>query len=295
MASTLFNLFSGIALVLMVGILDHISPPEISFSLFYLAPVLWVTWFCGRRWGLVTSTLSIVTWLVTDALAGVAYPYLFALLWTVGTRLATYIAVLLFVDILKGKLHQAEEVSVRDSLTNVLNMRGFNLLAESEVAKAQRDGTALTIAYIDADNFKMLNDRRGHREGDKALKLMASVMTGILRQSDAVARLGGDEFVVLLPQTDKVVARNVISRLRQALLNAMCERSYPVTFSIGIATFYNPPASVSIMCETADSLMYQVKHNRKDGMLHEVYDGTTMGPISASVVETVRNPLVGLT
>jgi diguanylate cyclase (GGDEF)-like protein len=285
LASPLTNLLVGFAFVVLVVFFDHVSPAEISFSLFYLVPVIWVTWFCGRRLGLVTVALSTVTWLFANALAGVTYPYLFAFLWELGTKVCAFTAILLFADTVNRRLRQVEEVSVKDALTGVLNTRGFRLLAETEVARTQREGTALTVAYIDADNFKTLNDQRGHREGDKALKLMASIMAANVRQSDAVARLGGDEFVVLLPKADEREAHWVVARTRHALLKAMEERGYPITFSIGIATFYTPPASANTMCETADRLMYQVKHHRKDGVLHEVYDGATMGSMAASVLD----------
>lgn len=262
----------GLTLVLIIGLADYWAGPEVSFSLFYFAPVALMTWY-GNRWlGLITALASGVTWSASDMLAGAVYTRSFVPYWNTGMRLGILIITLMLLAELQGKLLLAERMAVTDSLTSALNKRGFELVGELEVARAERTNAPLTTAYMDLDNFKLVNDEFGHSEGDKVLQRIVSVMRANLRQTDIVARLGGDEFAVLLPDTDKDTAYGVMTRLQDALLNAMTENRFPVTFSIGVITFVHPPASVEAMIQTADRLMYVVKRSGKNRMRHEVID-----------------------
>ena len=116
---------------------------------------------------------------------------------------------------------------------------------------------------IDVDGFKALNDSHGHADGDKALVAIADVL-GSGRATDLAGRLGGDEFVVLLPETDSASARLVVERLQARLTDAVRSAGFPVTFSIGVATFPRA-ARLGDMLREADALMYRTKRCGKDG------------------------------
>lgn len=270
------SLLISLSLILLISLLDFITGPGLSFAIFYLAPIVVVAWFLGKWWGLLTAVVSVVLCFLSDTLVPAAYPHPLTPVWNAGTRFGFFVVVVFLLSTLKDKLKEAETRSMTDALTGILNVRGFQLIAAVEIAKAHREDTPLSVAYIDLDDFKAVNDQRGHHEGDKALQLIAKVMSDNMRQTDTVARLGGDEFVILLPKTEPSMAYEVIARLRDVLLEAMQERDYPITFSIGLATFTLTPASAEMMLETADKLMYDVKREGKNQIRHQVYDGLDM-------------------
>lgn len=257
----------GFLLVVVIGVVDYTLEREFSLVLAYLIVITGVTWYSNWGFGLFTALASTMAWVVADAAAGAVYNHPFALYWNTGSRLITYYAIVLLLSALKDKLWQAETLSTTDVLTGAMNRRGFNLLGDLEIAKASRTSTPLTTAYVDVDDFKLLNDRHGHDEGDKALQLTARVVQSNLRQNDTLARLGGDEFAIILPDTDSKTAQAVIARLHHALKETMASYDYAITFSIGVVTFTHPPMSVDALLRGADTLMYEVKRSGKGRVL----------------------------
>ena len=104
-----------------------------------------------------------------------------------------------------------------DFLTGVLNSRAFYQIATAEIQRSGRYGHPLTLAYIDLDNFKTVNDEFGHSTGDELLKTVARTFSDNLRSSDYVARLGGDEFAILMTETSAQAALNVVARIQVLL------------------------------------------------------------------------------
>jgi diguanylate cyclase (GGDEF)-like protein len=160
---------------------------------------------------------------------------------------------------------RALDLADEDRLTGLLNWRGFERAARTEVEHCRRYGRPLTLAYIDLDNFKEVNDARGHPEGDELLRLVARVLRGG-RAADIPARLGGDEFALLLPETDEGHARVVLDRVRGELLAAFAGQGVPVSVSIGAACFAQPP-DLEMLLRRADALMYDVKRAGKNAVL----------------------------
>ncbi|HQR30704.1 MAG TPA: GGDEF domain-containing protein, partial [Anaeromyxobacteraceae bacterium] len=113
--------------------------------------------------------------------------------------------------------------------------------------------------------FKTVNDQLGHVAGDAVLATVGATLRDAVRGHDTVARLGGDEFGVLLPDVDEAGASALADRLRVRLREALAAGGWNVTFSIGVATFIRPPASVDEMILRADELMYRAKRSGKDG------------------------------
>jgi len=248
--------------------IDYLIGPEISFAVFYLLPVFWTTWFVGQWAAVFISIMSAATWLAMDLLAGATYSHRAIPYWNAATRWTFFLIVAVLLSALKRRLEFEEELARMDALTGVSNVRSFTELANMEIDRARRYHHSFTLIYIDADNFKSINDRLGHNTGDALLQSMAKAVKGEVRSTDVVARLGGDEFAILLLETSYEPAQRVIQKVHQRLSDTMAEEGWPVTFSIGAVTFNTPPDSVIEMIRQADGLMYAAKRNGKDMVKH---------------------------
>jgi diguanylate cyclase (GGDEF)-like protein/PAS domain S-box-containing protein len=168
----------------------------------------------------------------------------------------------------QSALLEAEKKLARcDALTGLANRRAFYERAEQERKRAARYRRPISLAYVDLDNFKQVNDTHGHEAGDQLLINVAKVL-GTLRSDDMAARLGGDEFAVLLPEAGDAAAAFVIHKLQRMLTAAMHEKNLPVTFSIGLVTFDPVPENTEQMVQKADDLMYEVKKHGKNAIRH---------------------------
>ncbi len=254
----------GLVGLLLVGGLDYLTGYEFALSILYLVPILSGTWTLGRNTGLALSVVGALVWLVADQLAAPPYAHPLIGYWNAGVQLGFFLVTTYLLSRLKQALERETRLASLDPLTGVLNRRGFLLAAEAELNRVRRYRSPLSLAYIDLDNFKTVNDSWGHRTGDNALRVVGEIVRSRARAPDVVARLGGDEFALLLPETTDTAAVAVLRRLRQALLDAMRAHGWPVTFSIGVATFLAPVGSVDELIKAADELMYSVKNTGRD-------------------------------
>jgi diguanylate cyclase len=176
-------------------------------------------------------------------------------------------------DEAEQRIHQLENelatVSAKvreDQLTGALNRRGMEEAFEVEQARAQRSKLPFSLALLDIDNFKKLNDRLGHGAGDQALVHLVKVIQDLLRPTDSVARYGGEEFVLLLPETKQDEAIQVVQRLQRELTRRFFlhnNEKLLITFSAGI-TEVNPGEARTEALERADSAMYRAKKAGKN-------------------------------
>ncbi|MBU1669754.1 MAG: sensor domain-containing diguanylate cyclase [Actinobacteria bacterium] len=171
---------------------------------------------------------------------------------------------------------QREEVLARlDLLTGLANRRSFYETAKHELERAIRYKRDLTLAYIDLDNFKSINDSLGHEKGDELLASAAATIRSNLRAVDTVARIGGDEFAMLLPETDEQAAVSALQKLRETFDEEMKRRGWSVTMSIGAVTVSDgEEVCVEDLVLKADGLMYLVKDGGKDGLRHQSFSST---------------------
>lgn len=263
----------GLVLVAVVGVADGVSGPEYSFSAFYLIPVVFTAWFAGRGAGIAVAVAGAVAWLAADV-AGKSYQkHALTRIWNDAVELGLFLAAAFVISALKGRLQREEEPSRTDQLTGIANRRRFNELAGDEIRRSRRYRNSFSVMYLDIDNFKVVNDTMGHSEGDRLLRRVAETIGKSIRESDTVARLGGDEFALLLPEAGEDAARSAESKLRQRLKTEV-ESRWPVTFSIGMVTYFDAPATVDDMIRRADLLMYEVKGSGKDELRHEVVAGS---------------------
>jgi len=260
---------AGLVAVAGLGYVDFATGPELTPLLFYLAPVALVAWYAGRGPGLGVACAGALAWLLSDALTHGEYGHWSIPYWNGAVRLGALALVAEIVARLRAAAARERDQARADPRTGVANLRAFYELADAEIARARRYPHAFSVAYIDLDEFKLVNFRLGHGAGDAVLRSVARALTGVLRESDTVARIGGDQFVVLLPEAGAAAARLTVEKLRQALSDVVPAHGWRITASIGVATFLVPPESVDALLAAADRLMYQAKQSGKNTVAHE--------------------------
>lgn len=263
----------SVLFVLVLGILNYLAGYEIGFSLFYLAPVFLVTWYAGRRLGLVVSGVAAITWFLADLFSGAPYAHPWIYLWNTLIVLGFFVIVTGLVNEWRRAYRANQELSRTDPITGAVSVRYFYELAKIELSRSNRYKRPLTMAYFDLDDLQAVNDRLGRSIGDEILYTVGTSVRRQIRDVDIFVRLGGDEFVLLMPETGEVEAQAVISRIRQRLLNEMQAGGWPVTFSIGVVTFVKIPKAVDDMVKMADDVMLPVKMGGKNGVSYTIYEG----------------------
>lgn len=257
-------------MVFVLGVIDHFTGYEISFSIFYLLPIIFVAWFVGKELGIVISGLSALVWLAADLVSGHIYSSYVIPVWNTVMRLGFFLIINHLLVLLRNLLDVERNISRTDFLTKMANTRKFYEVAENEINESRMSKNPITIAYIDVDNFKNINDNLGHSEGDKLLSVIAGAIRNNTREIDLVARIGGDEFIVLMPKINDKQSVAIIDRIRSSLSKIVKENNWIVTISIGVVTFNNLDYKVDRMIKEADDLMYSAKNSGKDTAKYKV-------------------------
>ncbi len=168
----------------------------------------------------------------------------------------------------KAVEHQLRFLAQRDPLTQAFNRHHFWHLASTEMQRVRRYGRAVTIAMIDADHFKGVNDTHGHDVGDTVLRMIVDTCMSSLRTIDVLARYGGEEFIVLLPETSAENSYIVMERIRDRIANSpvMLDDGQVVhtTVSIGIAGIREATEGLESLLKRADDAMYAAKHKGRN-------------------------------
>jgi diguanylate cyclase (GGDEF)-like protein len=163
-------------------------------------------------------------------------------------------------DAMRG--HLAEQIGT-DPLTGCLNRRALETRLRGEWRQAKRRGTTVAVLAIDLDNFKKVNDERGHPFGDLVLQELAGIMRATARDTDAVARLGGDEFIVVLPDTGWQGALTFAERMRRKVDDfsfGTTTAAMNITISVGVALARGTdPISPEMLLQEADRSLYKAK------------------------------------
>ena len=163
----------------------------------------------------------------------------------------------------KEDLYTLHYLATRDEKTQVYNHRFFMNLFELEFEKAKRGRQKLSLAVIDIDFFKKINDTYGHLFGDKILYELAQNLQKTIRKYDVLARFGGEEFFVLLPGASKRTAKIAANRIRAGVLKDSFLKKYKLTVSIGV-TEYSSKDTIKKMIKRADKALYEAKKNGRD-------------------------------
>ena len=165
---------------------------------------------------------------------------------------------------------RTERLYMQDDLTRLYNSRFLRQCLENEIKRARRYGSPVSVAFIDLDGFKQVNDRFGHRVGSETLKEVADLFADSVRDTDVVARYGGDEFTIVLPETTAELALSTAERIRQRLaeqrFSGQSGEYFHLTASFGIAACPDHAQAAADLIEKADLAMYRAKAANKNNV-----------------------------
>jgi diguanylate cyclase (GGDEF)-like protein len=252
--------------IVLIGLLDLATGVELRVYPLYFLPLSAGAWSLGPAGAWAGSLIAAATWYESNRLAGMTYSD-----WTIwylnlAAQTLAFVTVSLLIARMRTMFAREADLARTDPLTGMHNSRAFADRLEHVAALERRHERPLTVAFVDLDNFKCVNDRLGHARGDDVLRTVAQTIRAELRESDFAARIGGDEFVVCLPETGEDAARTVLERLRASLEAALHAPPCRVSASIGAVTWSKPTAKPDDMMRGADELMYEVKRSGKNSV-----------------------------
>jgi two-component system, cell cycle response regulator len=159
-------------------------------------------------------------------------------------------------------LERVQELAATDALTGVANRYSFQQALEGELERAARATEDVSLAMLDIDRFKRLNDAHGHQVGDEVLRRVSAILSEHCRKYDMVARYGGEEFAIILPATGRAETRAIIDRLRRQI--EAVTRDPKVTISGGVASFPTDAVTVDDLVAAADEALYESKRGGRN-------------------------------
>jgi diguanylate cyclase (GGDEF)-like protein len=226
----------------------------------YLFPITMATWLGVRPAGYGMMALTVMI----DRLTNLTHTKANVNVGVVGVaefflQLWIFFIVIELIAYLRWTLEHERNISRMDNLTGLNTFKAFKEKAIREIERMKRYNHPMSVVYLDVDDFKRVNDSKGHSYGNKVLQGIGASLTTATRSVDITARMGGDEFIVMLPETGVHGVHAVISRLEQEIR----DNCGTVTCSIGVATFESPPDSVDDMLHYADQAMYEAKRSGK--------------------------------
>lgn len=239
---------------------DLLLPADIRLHGLYVFPLAIAGRYCGQlRWPLVVLMVTTALQCVAFSLQPVAAP---SAISDVLVPFATSVLTVFLARAWRISYLTAANQAATDPLTDLRNRRAFIAEINAEIARQKRYGGVFSLAILDLDDFKVLNDFKGHHAGDEALKLVADTLRRNTRKSDALGRIGGDEFAILMPNT-AADCTSMLCDLCAAIATITAAADCAVTASIGCKTFWSPPEKAVDALRQADSVMYEAKFGRK--------------------------------
>ncbi len=170
---------------------------------------------------------------------------------------------------LRAVMEKLEEVSITDDLTQIYNHRYLVSRLHYEFERAKRYGLSISLIMLDIDHFKVYNDNNGHLAGDDALRKVARLINGAIRETDIVGRYGGEEFAIILLHADLIQMEEVAERVRRSIEEAPFpnEESQPmgrITVSMGGSCFSDGMETMEDLIRSADEALYRAKGNGRN-------------------------------
>jgi len=268
-SSSTLILFLGFTILLLIGYIDQKIAFTYSFSLFYVIPILFTTWYKNLGFGLLFSVLGTTVWFLVDSHSERNYQNEFIPYWNSFIRFGYFVLSSFLLGVIKKKLDEEELLADTDNLTGLVNSRKFYESLDIELLRSKRSLIPFTLVYLDLDNFKFVNDNMGHPEGDRVLKSVSDMLLLNSRSIDTIARLGGDEFICLFLNVSMSEYADLYKKKIKSLQEQMQVNNWPITFSVGALTVDKFEISVNDLVSHVDQLMYSVKKKGKNNLIHK--------------------------
>ena len=261
----IFAVQLGFGLLFAILLLDILSPDDYRFVLLYLFPAAIIA-LNAKSIKVVIAALIIATlfenyFLFRDGYYPLYFTNIEALNFFIRF-LATLLIVWLARSLRRSQL-RVNRMASTDSLTGLWNRRWARTLIEQAIARLQEKGEIFSVALIDVNEFKKINDQRGHLVGDQVLTKIAYELLKFSSDEVTLCRLGGDEFLVIALNTNEVQMHQLSDDIVNRVNQVMQDSGYPVSLSIGSATYNETPKSVSEILHQVDLEMYRHKTQNK--------------------------------
>jgi len=261
-----FGLCTTTAAVLhMIAIDDRLSAENTAWI---LAMFVFAAWYFPKRLLIIQAIIVQSLWSFGDGIHGSN-----GLICLLGgmTRIAICTVVIFGIARARERLTLAEQFARADSLTGLPNRRAIVETLDSELCRTVRSGRPFSLALLDCDGFKAINDGQGHLVGDRVLQMIATGLKKQIRPYDCIGRFGGDEFVIILSDTGESEVAPIIARIRNTLKQELQAEFASLSFSIGIVTVtlastshQRPQVTWEECVRQADAAMYAAKRSGRD-------------------------------
>ena len=257
--STVFVI--GVLVMSILFVVDVVIGAGVRLHVIYVFPLAAIALHCERElFSVAALMLSLLCQIYNSLVQGISTVVLRtdAIIYLFASALVVFLA----RAARENYLERAREAAT-DWLTRLNNRRNFETILEMELSRHRRYGGVFSLILIDLDDFKLLNDSRGHQAGDEALKLLADILRENSRGADAIARMGGDEFAILMPNTQHEDCQARCQQLVELIKNRMAEAGFGIGASVGGSTYENSQKSTSAVLQDADKAMYAAKAKGK--------------------------------
>jgi diguanylate cyclase (GGDEF)-like protein len=251
---------------LLVGIFDQYAPREVTYPFLYLLPISFVSWFCGKFYGVSIAILCTTFWSLNNI-----HPDFMVTTWNVLSTFIFFLMIVFLLNKTRELFENEKNLARTDTLTGAKNLRAFTEMVEHEMLRSERERFPSSLAYIDLDNFKSINDTFGHEAGDQLLRSIVNTISLSLRKTDILGRLGGDEFVIFFPEAGQASVEIVMQKIHLKLAMLMENLSYQTSVSVGVVTCEAGIHNLENLISFADNLMYQVKSSGKNNVYYRPF------------------------
>lgn len=254
-----------------VGYIDYHTGPQLSFLIAYIVIIAITAQRIGGFFCYVVAVIAATIRIITMAPLYDGQPFTFV--WNYTNVLGVYSLISYLLNRNYTTIETLSQATIKDPLTSAFNTKGFVFLLDKAIAHTRRHKEPMSVAFMDVDRFKQVNDTRGHKAGDILLKQIVTTINSQLRAEDAVCRMGGDEFALLIARSDLSETYKFLGRMKSVLDKMASEEKYDISFSMG-AVCYNGNADVTHaeLLHQADESMYRVKRTTKNDILVEAMD-----------------------
>jgi diguanylate cyclase (GGDEF)-like protein len=261
----------ALATIVLIGLADYATGEEVLLFVLHLIPVALLAWGGGFYAGILGAAAAVAVLFAGYSLVAGEFRQVFV--WHGIVSFTGNAVVAWAVSRLKSdgariaSLLAAERKLAReDETTGLASSRAFRERMALEIERMKRSKRPLSLLYMDLDDFKRINDERGHLAGDQTLARVGKLLLAAVRRVDLCARLGGDEFAVLMPETTSEEAFAVAERIRDAIQKPFQEGGASSGASVGLGTFSEAPIDEQAAISLVDSLMYAAKRAGKGGI-----------------------------